>query len=57
MSEYRENLLDRMIAIYGLENAIVVEFARLAEKWEDNQWNDKVLRYLVQAHEQNPAIE
>lgn len=57
MTNFRENLLDRMIAIYGLENPIVIEFCRLCEKWEDNEWNDKVLRYLVEAHEADPYRE
>lgn len=51
MSEYKEKLIDRMTAIYGLEDPIVIEFCRLCEKWEDNDWNNKILRYLVEAHE------
>lgn len=47
----REKLLDRMIALYGYENLMVIEFARLCETWEENEWNDKVLTILVEAHE------
>lgn len=47
----RENLMDRMIRIYGYENPIVVQFCRLCEEWEENDWNDKVLTILVEAHE------
>ena len=47
----RENLMDRMIRIYGYENPIVIEFCRLCEEWEENDWNDKVLTILVEAHE------
>ena len=54
MSEIRENYIDRMCRIYGLENPIVIEFCRLCEMWEENEWNDKVLRYLVEAHEASP---
>ena len=57
MSEIRENYIDRMTRIYGLENPIVIEFCRLCEKWEENEWNDKVLRYLVEAHEASPYKE
>ncbi len=47
----RENLMDRMIRIYGYENPIVIEFCRLCEEWEENDWNNKVLEILVSAHE------
>ena len=57
MTAYRENLIDRMIAIYGLENPIVIEFARMCETWEDNEWNDKVMRIMVEAHEASPYTE
>lgn len=50
-TKMRENLMDRMIRIYGYENPIVIEFCRLCEEWEENAWNDKVLEILVSAHE------
>lgn len=50
-TKMRENLMDRMIRIYGYENPIVIEFCRLCEEWEENDWNDKVLTILVEAHE------
>lgn len=57
MSEVRENYVDRLCHIYGLENPIVIEFARLCEDWEENKWNNKVLRILVEAHEASPYQE
>lgn len=57
MTAYRENLIDRMIAIYGLENPIVIEFAHLCEDWEENDWNNKVLTILVEAHEAEAFFE
>lgn len=53
MSELRENYAERMIAIYGLEDSIVIQFCHLCETWADNSWNDKVLQILVEAHEEN----
>ena len=50
-TKMRENLMDRMIRIYGYENPIVIQFCRLCEEWEENDWNDKVLTILVEAHE------
>ena len=57
MTIYRENLIDRMCHIYELENPIVIEFCRLCEIWEENEWNNKVLRHLVEAHEASPYKE
>ena len=56
MTDYRKNLLDRMIALYGFENPIVIRFCRMCEDWEDNNWNDKILWLLVEAHEADPQI-
>lgn len=56
MTIYREKLVDRMIAIYGFENPIVIEFCRLCENWESTEWNDKALTILVDAHESSPVI-
>lgn len=57
MTTYRENLLDRMIAIYGLEAHIVIQFAGMCERYENNAFNDDILRLLVEAHEADPVFE
>ena len=56
MTNFRENLLDRMIRIYGLENPIVIDFAEWCERWEENEWNNKALTILVEAHEADPVF-
>lgn len=56
MTAKRENMIDEMIKIYGFENPIVIEFARLCE-WEVNEWNDRVLEILCEAHKASPVIE
>lgn len=56
MTTCREKLIDRMTAVYGLENPIVIDFCRLCENWEINDWNDKALTLLVEAHEADPMI-
>lgn len=48
----REQLLDRMIRIYGFENPIVIEFARLIE----TKFSDHNLETIVKAHEEFPQI-
>lgn len=50
----RENYIDRMVAIYGLENPIVIDFCRMCEEWPENEWNNTILRLLVEAHEASP---
>ena len=57
MNSVRDNLLDRMIAIYGLEHQMTVQFAYLCEQWDENEWNDKVLTLLVESHEADPIYE
>ena len=51
----REQLLDRMIRIYGFEHEIVIEFARMCEEWLPTENNDKALETLVKRHEENPV--
>ena len=57
MNATRENLLDRMIRIYGFENDIVIQFAELCERYADNAINDKMLTILVEAHEASPILD
>ena len=52
----RENLLDRMIRIYGFEHPIVIQFAELCERMANTANNDKALTVLVETHEKNPAF-
>lgn len=56
MSDKREKLLDRMIALYGYEHQIVLQFAHMCEDLDPTEWNDRVLEILVDAHEADPQI-
>lgn len=57
MTTYREHLVDRMTHIYGLEAPIVIQFAGMRERYENNAFNDDILRLLVEAHEADPVFE
>jgi len=57
MTTYREQLTDRLIRLYGFENDIVIAFCELCENWTDNEWNNRVLTLLVEAHEADPFFE
>lgn len=57
MSEYREQLVDRMIRIYGYENEIVIKFCEICKKDPDNAELDKMCELFVSSHEQFPQIE
>ena len=49
----REELLDRMIKIYGFEHEAVVAFAELVE---NNTFTDEMLEIIVKAHEAHPIM-
>lgn len=57
MNPMRENLLDRMIKIYGFEHPIVITFAKQCERWEDTAIYDTILRLAVEAHEKYPNLD
>ena len=57
MNTMRENLLDRMIKIYGSEHHIVITFAKQCERWEDTAIYDTILRLAVEAHEKYPNLD
>lgn len=57
LSLFRENLLNRMIRIYGFENEITIWFAQLLEDQEDNEINNKMLRIMVECHEKSPIVD
>lgn len=57
MSKYREQLVDRMIRIYGYESEIVIRFCEVCELNPESEEWDKVCELLVSAHEQFPQIE
>lgn len=56
MTTFRNDLLTRMIHIYGFEHEVVLNFARLCEEWENDIAHDRTLETLVEAHEEFPQI-
>lgn len=50
----REQLMDAMIQLYGMESKVTINFCELCEDWAKNEWNDKVLNTVVKAHEALP---
>lgn len=57
MTKTREQLVDRMIAIYGFENPIVIEFAHICETRSEDTFETRFLEKIVQAHEEYPVLE
>lgn len=55
MNELRENLIDRMIRIYGFEAPVVITFCYLCENWPNDKTHDEALRVLCESHEEHPA--
>lgn len=54
MTENRENLLTRMIRVYGFEHEATVDFAKLME---NPAVSDDILETIVKAHEEMPFEE
>jgi hypothetical protein len=54
MTKLREELVDRMIRIYGFENPIVIQFCKLCES---DQFEDWELKVVVESHECFPVMD
>lgn len=57
LSQFREDLLTRMIRIYGFEHKITIWFAQLLESQEENEINNKMLEMMVECHEKSPIVD
>lgn len=57
MTEFRNELLNRMIRIYGFENPFVIQFANACESYTTpdtcDMW-DHILETTVLCHEKSP---
>ena len=54
MTKLREELVDRMVRIYGFENPIVIQFCKLCES---DQFEDWELKVVVESHECFPVMD
>lgn len=52
MTDLREELLTRIIHIYGFEHEVTMDFARLLD---ESNLTDKQLTLIVEAHETHPV--
>ena len=50
----REELMNRMIRLYGFENPITIDFCWMCEEWANTEANDRALATLVKCHEEAP---
>lgn len=57
MTAYRENLINRMINLYGYEDPTVISFITYCEKWANTMRNNTDLENIVEAHEKRIKIE
>ena len=53
----REQLMDRMIRIYGFEHEIVIAFRGMCETCPNTEAYDMMLRVLVEWHEEFPVLD
>ena len=52
MTAYRENLIDRIINLYGYEDPTVISFITYCERWENTSRNNMDLENIVNMHEE-----
>lgn len=57
MNALREELVTRMIRIYGFEHEEVIAFADAADKLSEDGGNDRFLQKLVEFHERYPFTD
>lgn len=57
MTKLRENLINRMIRIYGFENPIIIDFCKICESFPETEEYNKTLKTLVIVHEECPVLE
>lgn len=50
----REELMNRMIRLYGFESPITIDFCRLCEEWSNTEAYDNALATLAKCHEEMP---
>lgn len=50
----REELMNRMIRLYGFESPITIDFCWLCEEWPNTEAYDNALATLVKYHEEAP---
>ena len=55
MSTLREELLTRMIRVYGFEHPLTLMYGDLLERLDDTTENDEYLVFLVESHEHYPC--
>ena len=57
MTEFRENLLTRMIHIYGFEHEVTIKYANMLERTPQTKKIDKDLEYIVKVLEAKPNFD
>ena len=57
MSAKRNELINRMIRLYGFEHPFVIEFCKMCERWAQDEDHTHLLEVFVISHEQCPIID
>lgn len=57
LSQFRGDLLARIIRIYGFEHKTTIWFAQLLENQEENGFNNKMLEMMVECHEKSQIVD
>lgn len=57
MTEFRKELVNKIIAIYGFEHEITINITNLCERWANDRMHDRTLKVLVESHEMFPDLD
>ena len=57
MTEFRENLLTRMIHIYGFEHKTTIIYTHMLEKAPQTKASDEDLENIVKALDSDPTLD
>lgn len=53
----RKEMIDNMIRKYGFESTVVLIFAKICEEYENNSWNDDIIRIFYENNMQEEISE
>lgn len=56
MNEFRKNLVNEIIKLYGLEHPITIDFAKTCESFPCGEQWDNALSTLCKAHLEYPLV-
>lgn len=54
MTQFKTDLVNRLVALYGEQSDIVTWFLNLCRVYDDSEYSSRLLRLTVEYHEADP---